>query len=106
MASSAPPAIYRTVEPFGLFVRLLYLSPERWRTLLAVSVDETQPPTSPRVQKESGIALAWHHALGGFMSGFYGLIGIAGPLLFALVCLILLALIIRYAWRAAHRWLL
>ncbi len=74
---------------------------------LSVSVAETgaphtpSPPTPP-----TGIGRAWHDAVSGFTGGFDGLVSIAGPLAFALLCLVAALVIGRLVWRAARRCLI
>lgn len=51
----------------------------------------------------SGIDQAWHESVAGFVNGFEWLIRIAGPMLFAVVCLGALVLLGRVAWRATQR---
>ena len=74
---------------------------------LSVSVAETgaphtpSPPTPP-----TGIGRAWHDAVSGFTGGFDGLVSIAGPLAFALLCLVAVLVIGRLVWRAARRCLI
>jgi Domain of unknown function (DUF4349) len=51
----------------------------------------------------SGIDKAWHDSLHGFAAGVDGIIGLAGPFLFALLCLAVLLLGGRLTWRRLQR---
>jgi hypothetical protein len=52
---------------------------------------------------ESGAAKAWHDSVHGFSAGVDGIIRIAGPVLFALLCLVVLLLGGRLSWRRLQR---
>jgi len=70
---------------------------------LTVSLTESgQRPVAPAPQS-TGLIKAWHDGIGGFISGFEWLIRIAGPTLFALLCLAALVVLGRLAWRAVRR---
>ena len=69
---------------------------------LTVSLTEAgHTPVAPR--PSSGLVRAWHDGIGGFVAGFEWLIRIAGPLLFALICLAALLALGRLVWRAKQR---
>jgi hypothetical protein len=51
----------------------------------------------------SGVAKAWHDSLHGFAVGVDGIIRLAGPALFALLCLAALVLGGRFSWRRLQR---
>jgi hypothetical protein len=71
---------------------------------LAVSVfapGNHRPP--PPVHPQSGLAAAWHAAWHGFLRGVEGLVRLSGPLLFVLLCLAVVALAGRAAWRLGVR---
>ncbi|HEY5437960.1 MAG TPA: DUF4349 domain-containing protein [Acidimicrobiales bacterium] len=51
----------------------------------------------------SGVAKAWHDSIHGFVAGFEWLIRLAGPLLFALLCLAALLVVGRLVFRATRR---
>lgn len=70
---------------------------------LAVSVTEKGAKPAPEPQPGSGIGSAWHDTVSGFVAGFEWLVRIAGPLLFALLCVAALAFLGIYGWRAARR---
>ena len=52
---------------------------------------------------ESGVAKAWHDSVHGFVDGVEGLIRIAGPILFILLCLGALVVGGRVGWRRLQR---
>ena len=69
---------------------------------LTVSLTEAgHTPVAPR--PSSGLDRAWHDGIGGFVAGFEWSIRIAGPLLFALICLAALLALGRLVWRARQR---
>jgi len=70
---------------------------------LAVTVSEGSPPPAPGPRPESGLARAWHDSVGGFVAGVEGLIRVAGPVLFALLCLGVLVVGGRVLWRRWQR---
>jgi hypothetical protein len=70
---------------------------------LAVALTETGARRPPPPQPSSGIGDAWHGAVSGFAAAFDGLVRIAGPTLFVLLCLAGLVLLGRVAWRGMHR---
>jgi hypothetical protein len=71
---------------------------------LVVSVGEagTHHHHSP-APAVSGIAKAWHDSLHGFAVGIDGIVRLAGPALFALLCLVALVLGGRFTWRRLQR---
>lgn len=70
---------------------------------LTVSLTESgQRPVAP-ARQSTGLIKAWHDGIGGFVAGFEWLIRIAGPTLFALLCLVALVALGRFAWRAVRR---
>jgi Domain of unknown function (DUF4349) len=52
---------------------------------------------------ESGLSKAWHASVHGFAAGFNGLIRVAGPILFALLCLGVVLLGGKLFWRRLQR---
>lgn len=70
---------------------------------LTVSLTEAGQRSIPPPQPSTGLGKAWHDGIGGFVTGFEWLIRIAGPALFALLCLAALTLAGRWAWRATRR---
>jgi hypothetical protein len=70
---------------------------------LTVSLSETGQRTTHVARSTSGLAKAWHDGIEGFISGFEWLIRVAGPTLFILICLAVLVLLGRWAWRASRR---
>jgi len=75
----------------------------------SLSVTLTEPghkphPTPHRVSHPgSEIGKAWHHSWTGFVSGLVFLVKIAGPTIFVLLLLGLLAILGRWGWRAIRR---
>jgi hypothetical protein len=62
------------------------------------------PPTPVRVSHPgSGLGRAWHDSWTGFVSGFEFLVKIAGPTIFILLLLGMLAVLGRWGWRASRR---
>ena len=70
---------------------------------LTVTVSEGTPPPHPGPVPESGVVRAWHDSVGGFVDGVEGVIRLAGPLLFALLCLGVLVVGGRALWRRYQR---
>jgi hypothetical protein len=70
---------------------------------LTVSLTEAGHQPLPPPAPTSGVIKAWHDGINGFVSGFEGLIRIAGPAVFALLCLAGLALLGWWTWRTANR---
>jgi hypothetical protein len=75
---------------------------------LTVSLSEPgkPPPPAPRPHlhpASSSLAKAWDKSVGGFVSGIFWIIRIAGPLLLVLLCLAALLFLGRFSWRVARR---
>ncbi|MGA2932859.1 MAG: DUF4349 domain-containing protein [Acidimicrobiales bacterium] len=70
---------------------------------LTVTVSEGTPPPRPGPLPESGVVRAWHDSIGGFVDGVEGVIRLAGPVLFALLCLGVLVVGGRALWRRYQR---
>ncbi|HVT41699.1 MAG TPA: DUF4349 domain-containing protein, partial [Acidimicrobiales bacterium] len=70
---------------------------------VTVDVSEGAPPSAPAPAPESGVVRAWHDSVGGFVAGVDGVIRVAGPLLFALLCLAAALFGGRALWRRAQR---
>jgi hypothetical protein len=70
---------------------------------VTVTVSEGTPPPRPAPLPPSGLVQAWHDSVGGFVAGVEGVVRLAGPLLFALVCLALVAIGGRVLWRRYQR---
>lgn len=70
---------------------------------LTIDVGEGAPPAPPAPIPESGVVRAWHDSVAGFTDGVDGLIRIAGPLFFALLCAAVLLLGGRALWRRIQR---
>jgi hypothetical protein len=87
--------------------QLQLLTSQTAYSTLNISVTEGLPPvhhTTPH--HESGVAKAWHNSVRGFVDGVEWLIRIAGPLLFALLCIGAVLLGGRLAWRRYQRHIL
>ena len=83
--------------------QLQVLTSETSYSTLAVTVTEGSPPAPPPPLPESGLVRAWHDSTSGFLAGVEGAIRIAGPLLFALLCLAAVVLGGRALWRRYQR---
>jgi hypothetical protein len=83
--------------------QLQVLSSETSYSTLTVTVNEGTPPPPPGPPPESGLVRAWHDGVGGFVAGVEGLVRLAGPVLFALVCLGVLLVGGRALWRRYQR---
>jgi hypothetical protein len=70
---------------------------------VTVTVNEGTPPPPPGTLPESGLVRAWHDSVGGFVAGVEGVVRLAGPFLFALLCLVLVAVGGRVLWRRYQR---
>jgi hypothetical protein len=70
---------------------------------LTVTVAEGTPPPRPGPLPESGVVRAWNDSVGGFVAGVEGVIRLAGPFLFALLCLAIVAVGGRVLWRRYQR---
>lgn len=82
--------------------QLKTLNTETTYATLVVTLSQravTPPPPRPA----SGLLKAWRSAVSGFVSGFEGVVRLAGPVLFALLLVGALALAGRLAWRLARR---
>jgi hypothetical protein len=84
--------------------QLQVLSSETTYSTLTVLVSEsTSGHHHPAPHPPSGVDKAWHDSVHGFLDGVDGLIRIAGPILFGLLCLGALLLAIRLSWRRLQR---
>jgi hypothetical protein len=70
---------------------------------VTVTVSEGTPPPRPAPLPPSGLVRAWHDSVGGFVAGVEGVVRLAGPFLFALLCLALVAIGGRVLWRRYQR---
>jgi hypothetical protein len=70
---------------------------------VTVTMSEGTPPPRPGPLPESGLVQAWHDSVGGFVAGVDGLVRVAGPFLFALLCLALAVVGGRVLWRRYQR---
>jgi len=83
--------------------QLQVLTSETTYGTLVVSVSEHGAHATQVRHRPSGIDRAWHGALSGFAAAFDGLIRIAGPALFVLLCVAAFAVLGRWAWRETRR---
>lgn len=80
------------------------LASETTYSTLTVLVDQSATHHHHTVpHHESGIDSAWHGSLHGFSSGVDGLIRIAGPIVFGLLCLAGVLILGRLSWRRYQR---
>ncbi len=81
------------------------LNSETTYSTLAVTVTVATPPhhhVAPHHHR-SGLSAAWHNSLHGFTDGVDGLVRIAGPVLFGLLCAAALLVLGRLSWRRYQR---
>jgi hypothetical protein len=85
--------------------QLAVLGSETDYSKLTIGVSETAAPPHHRAAAAapSGLAKAWHDSVHGFVVGTEGLIRIAGPALFALLCLAAALLGGQLFWRRLQR---
>src|ERR1035437_3859877 len=83
--------------------QLAVLDNETTYGTLTVSLTEAGQRSILPVQPSTGLGKAWHDGISGFVSGFEWLIRIAGPTVFVLLCLAVVLLLGRWAWRATRR---
>ncbi len=82
--------------------QLQVLTSETSYSTLTATVTEGTPPR-PSPLAESGLVRAWHESIGGFVAGVEGVVRVAGPVLFALLCLGVLLVGGRALWRRYQR---
>ena len=82
--------------------QLNLLNSETTYGTLTVALTQAGQVVAPS-HSRSGFNKAWHDSITGFVSGFEWLLRIAGPLLFALILLAVLAILGRYVWRVSER---
>jgi hypothetical protein len=70
---------------------------------VTVALNEGTPPPPPGPLPKSGLVSAWHDGVGGFVAGVEGAVRLAGPFLFALLCLAIVAVGGRVLWRRYQR---
>jgi len=73
---------------------------------LTVSLSQSGHRPVPPPVPQSGLGRAWHQSVDGFTSGLEWLVRIAGRTVFVLLCLALLAVVGRWAWRLWRRQML
>lgn len=82
--------------------QLQVMNNETTYAMLNVTLSQrTVPP--PVRHPASGLTKAWNSAVSGFVDGFYGVVRIAGPLIFALLLATALVLAGRWGWRLRRR---
>jgi hypothetical protein len=84
--------------------QLSVLTGETAYSTLTVLVSESAPSHQPPPPRPaSGLSRAWHDSVHGFVAGVEGLIRVAGPALFVLLCLSVVVVGGRVAWRRVQR---
>jgi hypothetical protein len=83
--------------------QLKVLNQETTYGSLTVSLAVAGQHVNEGPQPRTGFNKAFHDAISGFVSGFEWLVRLSGPVLFAALCLVALALLVRLAWRATER---
>jgi hypothetical protein len=73
---------------------------------LTVSLSQAGHRPVPPPVPQSGLGRAWHQSVSGFTSGIEWLVRIAGRTVFVLLCLAVLAVVGRWAWRLGRRQML
>jgi hypothetical protein len=83
--------------------QLQVLTNETAYSTLTAMVNQTTSPPPPSPVPESGLIQAWHQSVGGFVDGVDGVVRLAGPTLFVLVCLAGVLVGGRVLWRRYRR---
>jgi hypothetical protein len=83
--------------------QLAVLTNETTYSTLTVTVHEPPPAHPPTPHAPSGIDRAWHDSVRGFFDGVDGVVGAAGPVLFVILSLGVVALVGRLLWRRWQR---
>ena len=83
--------------------QLAVLANETTYSTLTVTVHEPPPAHRPAPHAPSGIDRAWHDSVRGFFDGVDGVVGAAGPVLFVVLSLGVVALVGRLLWRRWQR---
>jgi hypothetical protein len=83
--------------------QLAVLTNETTYSTLTVTVHEPLPAHRPAPHAPSGIDRAWHDSVRGFFAGVDGVVGAAGPALFVVLSLGVVALVGRLLWRRWQR---
>ena len=83
--------------------QLQVLTSETSYSTLTATVSEGSPAPRPIAGPESGLVRAWHDSIGGFVAGVEGVVRVAGPVLFALLCLVIVLVGGRALWRRYQR---
>jgi hypothetical protein len=83
--------------------QLAVLTNETTYSTLTVTVHEPTPAHRSAPHAPSGIDRAWHDSVRGFFDGVDGVVGAAGPALFVVLSLGVVALVGRLLWRRWQR---
>ena len=84
--------------------QLQVLTGETDYSTITVEVTQVTPKPHPQpVAHRSGVSKAWHDSIHGFVVGVEGIIRLAGPVLFTLLCAAALILGGRVLWRRYQR---
>jgi hypothetical protein len=83
--------------------QLNLLNTETTYGTLSVALTQSGHVLVPLSHSRTGFNKAWHDSITGFISGFEWLLRIAGPLLFALILLAVLAMLGRVVWLVSQR---
>ena len=83
--------------------QLQVLTGETSYSTLTATVSEGSPAPRPIAGPESGLVRAWHDSIGGFVAGVEGVVRVAGPALFVLLCLVIVLVGSRALWRRYQR---
>jgi len=83
--------------------QLQVLTSETSYSTLTATVSEGSPAPRPVAGPESGLVRAWHDSIGGFVAGVEGVVRVACPVLFALLCLAIVLVGGRALWRRYQR---
>jgi hypothetical protein len=86
--------------------QLNLLAGQTTNATLTVSLSQSGHRSPPSPAPQSGIGRAWHQSVSGFTSGVEWLVRIAGRTVFVLLCLAVLGIGGRWAWRAWQRQML
>ena len=83
--------------------QLQVLTSETSYSTLTATVSVGSPAPRPIAGPQSGLVRAWHDSIGGFVAGVEGVVREAGPVLFALLCLVIVLVAGRALWRRYQR---
>jgi hypothetical protein len=83
--------------------QLQELTSETSYSTFTITVNASAPTPEPNPLPASGFVQAWHDSVGGFAAGVDGAVRLAGPFLFALLCLAIVGVGGRVLWRRYQR---